>query len=223
MAASRVEGAGAEWALARREAAPGWPSRRRRARGSSSDFEGETTGSAAGAVLVGPDLAEERRRAPAPPRVAPPAAARHAHVGRARRPPRPRDARPRARGARGGRVRRDRPDLPAAVDPRDDPHRPHAGRGDGRRDVGDVRRGVDGRHRRRRRPPEDDGRHRRLPRGGLLDVHDRPRRARGLRARTPPTSPRSAPARRGCPGPTSRTPRARCVAATSASRPWSST
>ena len=130
-----------------------------------------------------PRLAEERGRAPAAPRVAPPAPARDAHLGRPRRPPRPRDPRPRAGRARGGRHRRHRADLPAAVDPRDDPHRSHADRGHGRRDVGDVRGRVDGRHRRRRRPPEDDGRHRRLPRGRLLDVHDRPRRARGLRRR----------------------------------------
>ena len=224
VAASRVEGAGAEWAMARRKAglalaiaAPRDASRM------LDDFEGETTGSAAGTVLVGPvsprNAAALRRHLewlrPRP--------LGHAHLGRPRRPPRPRDARPRARRARGGRHRRHRADLPAAVDPRDDPHRPHADRGDGRRDLGDVRRGLARRHRRRRRPPEDDRRHRRLPRGRLLDVHDRPRRARGLGRRHRRRRRRCAPARRPCPGPTSRTPRTRCGAATSASPSWSST
>ncbi len=224
VAASRVEGAGAEWALAREKAetrlvvaAPSGASR------ILDDFEGETSGVSARLRPRRTPVAEERGRAAAPPRVAPPAPARHAHLGRPGRPPRPRDTRPRARRARGGRRRRDRPDLPAAVDPRDDPHRPHARRGHGRRDLGDVRRGLVRRHGRRRRPPEDDGRHRRLPRGGLLDVHDRPGRARRLRRGHRPTRPRSGPARRACPGRTSRTPRTPCGAATSASRPWSST
>ena len=86
-----------------------------------------------------------------------------------------------ARRPRGGR--HDRADLPAAVDPGDGAHAAHADRGDGRRDLGHVRRGLARRHRRRRRPPQDHGRHRRDAAGGLLDVHDRPERARRLRRR----------------------------------------
>ena len=53
------------------------------------------------------------------------------------------------------RRRGDRADLPAAVDPRDGPDRPHSRAGDGRRAGRDAAGRLDRPDRRRRRPPED--------------------------------------------------------------------
>ena len=103
--------------------------------GLRDDLEGET---ASAGVLVGPrsskNAAALRKHLP----WLRPRPARPAHLGRPRRPPRPRDARPRPRAACGGRG--DCARLRPAVDPRDDADRPHAERGDGRRDLGHVRR-----------------------------------------------------------------------------------
>lgn len=90
------------------------------------------------------------------------------------RPARPGDSRSRPRGARHG----PRPFFAAAVHQRDDPHRPHAGRGDGHGHL----RGVRGRLARwvwRRCGSSEDGAgYRRHCCRRVHDVHHRPGRSR---------------------------------------------
>ena len=135
------------------------------------DFEGETSGRDRPGR---PGLPEERGRAPAAPRVAAAAPARHAHLGRLRRSHRPGDAGPRRGDARAsaGASRRSSRSSRSARWPARAASPPQVMDDATGRDVRPA--GWTGRHRRRRRPPEDARRRRRDGRRRLHVLHHRP-------------------------------------------------
>ena len=207
------EAAGAEWALSRegtgRAVIAGAAGRR-----ACSTASRARRGRRGRGRARRPALAAQRGGAAQAPAVAAAVPARHPHLGRPRRPPRPRDAGPRA-----GRARGRRPAIAPIFPQQSIREMTRTGRtpievmddatwgqfAEGWRDGT----GADADH------LKTTGRHRRLPRGRLLAVHDRPGRARRLRPPTRPTSPRCGRAPGRCPGATLEDAEARCASATS--------